>query len=85
MSEAEAPEHTGSSEVALIEARRHKAERVRAARQNPFANDVPMQGRSRLAELRARCASALVDAVEQRYDPGQVEALAASGVATKST
>jgi lysyl-tRNA synthetase, class II len=66
-----------SGEDALIEARRGKAEHLRARGQNPFANDAASANRSLLRDLREQFASALIEPVsELRYDPAQVEALA---------
>lgn len=68
-------EGTGGEE-ALIAARRAKAERVRARGENPFANDVPAGERTRVAELRARAAPALLEPpTELRYDPERVASL----------
>jgi lysyl-tRNA synthetase class 2 len=64
-----------SSEEALIQQRREKAARLREAGQNPFANDVRLEKRSTVHELRTRFAPALIDAKELRYDPEKVEAL----------
>jgi lysyl-tRNA synthetase class 2 len=64
-----------SSEEALIQQRREKAARLREQGQNPFANDVKLEKRSTVHELRCKFQSALLDAAEQRYDPAQVEAL----------
>jgi lysyl-tRNA synthetase, class II len=64
-----------SSEEALIQQRREKAARLREAGQNPFANDVRLEKRSTVHELRTQFAPALLDAKELRYDPEKVEAL----------
>ncbi|HVJ19721.1 MAG TPA: lysine--tRNA ligase [Polyangiaceae bacterium] len=64
-----------SSEEALVEARRAKAERCREREQNPFANDVDTSDRSLVHALRGEYASALVDEKEQRYDADKVAAL----------
>jgi lysyl-tRNA synthetase class 2 len=64
-----------SSEEALIQQRREKAARLREQGQNPFANDVKLEKRSTVHELRCKFQSALLDAKEQRYDPAQVETL----------
>jgi lysyl-tRNA synthetase class 2 len=64
-----------SSEEALIQQRREKAARLREQGQNPFANDVKLDKRSTVHELRLKFQAALLDAKEQRYDPTQVEAL----------
>ena len=67
-----------SGEDALVEARRGKAEHLRSRGQNPFANDVAVDDRSLLRELRVSFASALLEPVsELRYDPVKVEQLAA--------
>ena len=64
-----------SSEEALIQQRREKAARLREQGQNPFANDVKLEKRSTIHELRTQFAAALIDAKELRYDPAKVEAL----------
>ncbi|HYJ10565.1 MAG TPA: amino acid--tRNA ligase-related protein, partial [Polyangiaceae bacterium] len=64
-----------SSEEALIQQRREKAARLREQGQNPFANDVKLEKRSTIHELRTQFAAALLDAKELRYDPAKVEAL----------
>jgi lysyl-tRNA synthetase class 2 len=64
-----------SSEDALIQQRREKATRLREQGQNPFANDVKLEKRSTVHELRVKFQSALLDVKEQRYEPAQVEAL----------
>jgi lysyl-tRNA synthetase class 2 len=64
-----------SSEEALIQQRREKAARLREQGQNPFANDVKLEKRSTVHELRLKFASALIDEKELRYDSAQVEAL----------
>jgi lysyl-tRNA synthetase, class II len=64
-----------SSEDALIQQRRDKAARLREQGQNPFANDVKLDKRSTVQELRQKFAAALVDAKELRYDPAQVESI----------
>jgi lysyl-tRNA synthetase, class II len=67
-----------SGEDALVEARRGKAEHLRSRGQNPFANDVAVDDRSLLRDLRAEFATALLEPVaELRYDPAKVEAIAA--------
>ncbi len=67
-----------SGEDALLQARRDKAEHLRARGQNPFANDVQTSDRSLLRELREQFAPALLEpAIELRYDPARVEELAA--------
>src|SRR5450432_1179773 len=66
-----------SGEDALVEARRGKAEHLRARGQNPFANDAQVADRSLLRELRVLFAPALLEpASELRYDPARVEAIA---------
>ncbi len=64
-----------SSEEALIQQRREKAARAREQGQNPFANDVALDKRSTVQQLRVKFAEALIDAKELRYDPAKVEAL----------
>jgi lysyl-tRNA synthetase class 2 len=64
-----------SSEEALIQQRRDKAARLREQGQNPFANDVKLEKRSSVHELRRRFEPALIDAKELRYDPAKVEEL----------
>jgi lysyl-tRNA synthetase, class II len=67
-----------SGEDALVEARRNKAEHLRSRGQNPFANDATVSDRSLLRELRELFAPALLEPPsELRYDPVQVEAIAA--------
>jgi lysyl-tRNA synthetase, class II len=64
-----------SSEEALVQQRREKATRLREQGQNPFANDVKLDKRSTVHELRLKFAPALIDEKELRYDPEKVEAL----------
>jgi lysyl-tRNA synthetase, class II len=64
-----------SSEEALLQQRREKAARLREQGQNPFANDVRLDKRSTVQQLRLKFAPALLDAKELRYDPAQVETL----------
>lgn len=64
-----------SSEEALIQQRREKAARLREQGQNPFANDVKLEKRSTIRELRIKFAPALIDDKELRYDPAKVEEL----------
>src|SRR5690606_13689149 len=65
-----------SSEEALMEARRAKAERLRARGDNPFANDVSTLGRVLVREIRQRCEPALLEPkTELRYDPARVTEL----------
>ena len=64
-----------SSEEALIQQRREKATRLREQGQNPFANDVKLDKRSTVQQLRIKFAPALIDEKELRYDPAQVESL----------
>src|SRR5664279_5403859 len=67
-----------SGEDALLEARRSKAEHLRARGQNPFANDARVGDRSLLHELRELFQEALLEpASELRYDPARVAELAA--------
>jgi lysyl-tRNA synthetase class 2 len=78
MSKPKEPTGGGTSEQALIEARRAKAARVRARRENPFANDSrPHLGGTTLdvAELRARAASARGE--DGKYDDEKVRAATA--------
>jgi len=65
-----------SSEEALMQQRREKAARLREQGQNPFANDVKLDKRSTVQELRVKFAPALIDAKELRYDAARVEELA---------
>jgi len=66
-----------SGEDALVEARRGKAEHLRARGQNPFANDARASERSLLRELRQLFQGALLEpASELRYDAAKVEQLA---------
>jgi lysyl-tRNA synthetase class 2 len=65
-----------SSEEALIQQRREKAARLREQGQNPFANDVRLEKRSTVRELRLKFAPALLDEQQQRYDAERVEQLA---------
>jgi lysyl-tRNA synthetase class 2 len=67
-----------TSEETLIEARRAKAEQVRARGDNPFTNDVTKRPRSFVSELRQRFGSALVpaEAGAPRYDATRVAELA---------
>jgi lysyl-tRNA synthetase class 2 len=64
-----------SSEEALIQQRREKAARLREQGQNPFANDVKLEKRSTIRELRLKFAPALIDDKELRYDPAKVDEL----------
>jgi len=65
-----------SSEEALIEQRREKAARLREQGQNPFANDVRLEKRTTLQQLRALFAEALLEPKsELRYDAPKVEEL----------
>jgi lysyl-tRNA synthetase class 2 len=66
-----------SGEDALVEARRNKADHLRARGQDPFANDASVADRSLLRALRLLFAPALLEpAAELRYDPAKVEAIA---------
>lgn len=66
---------SASAEEAIIQARRGKAERVRARGQNPFANDVRTPERIGVAELRSQLNEALVgEPREERYDSEKVTA-----------
>ncbi len=62
-----------SSEASLIQIRREKAEQVRAAGKNPFANDVERDARSFIGDLRQSAASAQTE--EGPYDPEKVTEL----------
>ncbi|MCL2725341.1 MAG: lysine--tRNA ligase [Polyangiaceae bacterium] len=65
-----------SAEQALIDARRAKAERLRARGENPFANDVrPKNGGITLdlADVRAKAASAKTQ--DGRYEDGKIKEL----------
>ena len=63
----------GGGQDALIAIRREKAERVRAAGKNPFANDVNTTERALAADIRAEQIDALLDPPEdRRYDPEKV-------------
>jgi lysyl-tRNA synthetase class 2 len=65
------------SDDALVAARRAKAEHLRQAGKNPFANDADAGDRTTLGALRARFAEARTgDAEAERYDPERVAALA---------
>jgi lysyl-tRNA synthetase, class II len=64
-----------SSEEALMQQRREKAARLREQGQNPFANDVRLDKRSTVQQLRIKFEVALLDAKELRYDPAKVEEL----------
>ncbi len=68
-----------SSEEALLAIRRAKAEAQRARGENPFPNDIDTSNRAWLGDLRARFAPALIEPVEQRYDPTKFAALATEG------
>ena len=59
-----------------MQQRREKAARLREQGQNPFANDVRLDKRSTVQQLRVKFESALLDPKELRYDPEKVEALA---------
>ncbi len=63
-----------SGEDALIQARRDKAESLRARGENPFANDARLEDRTRVSELRARAEAALLEPKhELRYSPEWVQ------------
>jgi lysyl-tRNA synthetase class 2 len=64
-----------SSEEALMQQRREKAARLREQGQNPFANDVRLDKRSTVQQLRIKFELALLDPKELRYDPAKVEEL----------
>ncbi len=64
-----------SSEDALIQARREKAERLRARGEDPFANDLDVTARTLVRALREQYASALLEPKQElRYAPEQVAA-----------
>jgi lysyl-tRNA synthetase class 2 len=64
-------------EEALVEARRQKAESLRGAGRNPFANDVGVGDRALLHDLRKQFEAArLSGSDEDRYDPEKVRAVA---------
>jgi lysyl-tRNA synthetase class 2 len=70
-----------SSEDALVQARRDKAERCRARGQEPFANDVDPSDRTLVARLREKCAFALIEPKhELRYAPEKIAELAEAPV-----
>ncbi len=77
MSEAQKPENLGA-EAAILEARRHKLQRIRSRGENPFANDFAKFGGSvdDVAAVRERCAPARQ--ADGKYDPAKVDALGAS-------
>jgi lysyl-tRNA synthetase, class II len=58
-----------------MQQRREKAARLREQGQNPFANDVRLDKRSTVQQLRIKFELALLDAKELRYDPAKVEEL----------
>ena len=63
-----------SGEDALIQARRDKAESLRARGENPFANDARLEDRVRVSELRSRAEAALLEPKhELRYSPERVQ------------
>jgi len=62
-----------SGEEALIAARREKAERVRGRGENPFANDVELEGRTFVGDLRDEFESTKKE--DGSYDPEAVEKL----------
>jgi lysyl-tRNA synthetase class 2 len=63
-----------SGEDALIQARRDKAESLRARGENPFANDARLEDRARVSELRSRAEAALLEPKhELRYSPERVQ------------
>ncbi len=70
-------------EDALIQVRRDKAARIRERGGNPFSNRVSETDRSMIADLRRRCADALIEpAHELRYDAERVAALAGADSVT---
>lgn len=62
-----------SGEEGLIKARREKAGAVRARGENPFANDVSLEGRTFIGDLRTKFTSA---SSPEGYDPEKVAHLA---------
>src|SRR5258706_341103 len=67
-----------SSEEALLEQRREKAQKLREQGKNPFANDVKLEQRVAVHALRTLFESALVEPrSELRYDAPKVEVLGA--------
>lgn len=69
-----------SSEEALVQARRDKAERCRARGQSPFTNRVETSSRVLVQALRERCAPALLEPhAELRYSPEGVTELSGEG------
>jgi lysyl-tRNA synthetase class 2 len=67
------------SDDALVEARRAKAEHLRQAGRNPFANDADADDRTLIGALRARFAEARTgEAEEERYDAERVASLGAN-------
>jgi lysyl-tRNA synthetase class 2 len=71
------PKSAEGGEESLIQARREKAARVRAAGQTPFANDFDAEDRTLCSVLRARFEPALLEPkLELRYDPEAVASLA---------
>jgi len=65
-----------SGEDALIQARRDKAESLRARGQNPYANDARLEDRARVSELRQRAEPALLEPRDElRYSPERVQEL----------
>ena len=69
-----------SSEEALVQARRDKAERCRARGQSPFTNRVDTSSRVLVQALRERCAPALLEPhAELRYSAERVAELGGDG------
>ncbi len=67
------------SEEALVEARRAKAEHLRLAGRNPFANDADTRDRTELGALRAAFADARTgEPSEERYDAERVASVGAN-------
>ncbi|HXX68081.1 MAG TPA: amino acid--tRNA ligase-related protein [Polyangiaceae bacterium] len=74
---SEPPKGTASAEQALIEARRTKADRVRARGQQPFANDViPRLGSETRDVAALRAAADVARDAAGRYDEARVSACA---------
>jgi lysyl-tRNA synthetase class 2 len=62
-----------SSEESLLAIRRAKADKARAAAQNPFANDVDTRDRILIHTIRERCEPALLEPKDKlKYDPDRV-------------
>ncbi len=77
MSDAQKPEHQGA-EAAILEARRHKLQRIRSRGENPFANDFAKFGGpvDDIAAVREKAVPARQP--DGKYDAAKVDALASS-------